>query len=537
MKILNNYTLEEAHLFVASIAVPFFSSDLSLTVAQETDTQNHHEQEIWFIKSGTGIIKSGSYTQTVVTGDLIFLESFEHHSILNIGNSELSFVAFWYADWLKINEDIFHFNAKQIVPSHTPPLVVMHDEKPGEISQLFLALSKALTIPFVNYAISNPRNYDINKLLLELKQHGQIFSKEISYPYDEQTQKFIILEELSGKCQECDALIQTIACHFCGHFHREFQLLEPRNKTTGSFLTTRPLHILYLEIDKSFLKQIELLYTQADDYSSKERILLHKYNNDTLDFPLTCFAQSGQSINISMGLLPHQGPLKIIPEIYHCFTAALFYNEKSEENKGVIFIGLSQFYVYAIIFQKIVLHYQPSSSLFKVRLDTPYPFRNVFVDNKEFSFLLTHLHQLNEQLQAYSFIVPEPGQWINKDILFIQDVQMAIKRFFYFANIDNFNAIELCLIRKKLMFEISEYFTYLKQIDAQINKRHHRTALTLYIYAIQWLLWFANIFLDNHLNLDNFDYRKNFDLNYGKKLNPFNLIHQLSQILTLNEEK
>lgn len=55
-----------------------------------------------------------------------------------------------------------------------------------------------------------------------------------------------------------------------------------------------------------------------------------------------------------------------------------------------------------------------------------------------------------------TFIISEPGQWTSKDLLFIQDVQTIIKRFFHFANIDNFNAYELNLIRTKLAFEIAK---------------------------------------------------------------------------------
>lgn len=539
MRILNNFTLEQVHLLLTDITTPVYSSDLTLAVAQETDSQNHHEQEIWFIKYGAGIIKSGAYAQVVVAGDLILLDSFEHHSILNTASSDLSFIAFWYADWPQINEYISNFNLDETTASNSTPLFILNDEKNGEISKLFLALTNALDTPYISYDTSNHMDYDINKTFLELKQQGQVFIKKINYPYDEHTQQFIAFEELGGKCKVCHAILHNISCHVCGYFHTKFQLVDPINRTTGSFLTVRPVNILYLSIDKSLLKQIELLYTQADDYSTVERSLLNKYSNSALlDFPLVCFAQLGQSINIDMGLPLNQLPLKIIPEIYRAFTAAHFYKINLEKNKGCLFVKLVQFYIYAIVFQKILLHKNPSCSLLKVRLDNASHPANIYIDYHDVSFLLTHFYQLNDRLKPYSFIIPDPGQWISKDILFIQDIQTSIKRFFYYANIDTFNAYELNRIRKKLIFEIAEYYNYLEQIDSEINERHYRTILTLFIYAVRWLLRITNIFLGNSLDLGHFDYQLSLDLNYGDELNPSNLIQQLEQIHTsIKKEK
>lgn len=101
MQIINNFNLE---LLSTHLPSAFHSAPIVVHPDQFTDSQNHHDSEVWYIQQGCGTLTCNLAECSVKTGDLIVFNPFEHHAIYNNSTDDLRFTAYWYNDWEKINK-------------------------------------------------------------------------------------------------------------------------------------------------------------------------------------------------------------------------------------------------------------------------------------------------------------------------------------------------------------------------------------------------------------------------------------------------
>jgi mannose-6-phosphate isomerase-like protein (cupin superfamily) len=63
----------------------------------ETSTPHHHEEnEVFFVVSGSGILRHGDETHRIGSGSSMYMEPDVEHSVTNDGTQDLVFVSVWW---------------------------------------------------------------------------------------------------------------------------------------------------------------------------------------------------------------------------------------------------------------------------------------------------------------------------------------------------------------------------------------------------------------------------------------------------------
>lgn len=78
---------------------PFNATRVTLRPGETTNAHNHHDNEIWIILAGQGVVRSDGVAERVVAGDTVHLAPLETHTLSNEAADEpLTFLSVWWED-------------------------------------------------------------------------------------------------------------------------------------------------------------------------------------------------------------------------------------------------------------------------------------------------------------------------------------------------------------------------------------------------------------------------------------------------------
>lgn len=90
---------------VEEVDIPKLGADLTthgasrftVPVGACTPAHSHAPPEVWFIRSGCGILTVDGTGFEVKGGDIVYLQSEKMHAIANVGKSELQIFSMWWS--------------------------------------------------------------------------------------------------------------------------------------------------------------------------------------------------------------------------------------------------------------------------------------------------------------------------------------------------------------------------------------------------------------------------------------------------------
>ncbi|WP_116964403.1 cupin domain-containing protein [Fastidiosibacter lacustris] len=85
-------------LFAGNIqgVAPFKSSFFTVQPGVTTPFDCHEVRELWLIVSGTGRVTCDKSVSEVKEKDAVYFDSFQRHSVENIGNTPLIIISIWW---------------------------------------------------------------------------------------------------------------------------------------------------------------------------------------------------------------------------------------------------------------------------------------------------------------------------------------------------------------------------------------------------------------------------------------------------------
>ena len=333
------------------------SKKITVPPLGEIKIQNHHDNEVWLIHSGSGILYSDTKRLEINQDDYIEFLPFDYHFLKNLGDTDLVFTTFWYVDWNAVNSVIgnkfINIPHKNILigtafPTPNGPLHLGHLSGPYLLADIMkkyyyvhdiASYTYSGTFGHLNHidrtAKKQTLNYDslvdkselaitndlklfkseydsflyhnsyeknnefikcTNEFIEKLLSSDLLLKKQVSYPFSELNNEFVSESYISGKCPNCNNITIGVECEKCGLFQDEINLIEPYHSDTKENLEGRNTNRLYLRIDDNLIDEIIVDLYQNNLISHKIAFhLLKQYKGKNLLnlIPVSNFRERG----------------------------------------------------------------------------------------------------------------------------------------------------------------------------------------------------------------------------------------------------